>query len=155
MSVYSSLTGRPGSARPLWIAMGGIAVAAAGTAYDQTWHRRYPAAVSGVAEVLQAHWMILVGIVTVAVALFAGVRTVRHSRSAAVAVRVALLGAAAMLTGFAMDTVDHARGLESPFGHMLISLGFLIVIVTLPAALVFVGLRGTTERRRSCRSLAE
>lgn len=143
---------RSRDARTLWGGVMGLAVVMLGTMYDQAWHRRHPTAMGGTAEVLQAHWLILAGILTVVAALLAGTRTVARSRSVATAIRVALLGAAAMLAGFALDTAAHVRRLESPFGHTLISLGFMLVMVMLAAALLLLGLHSVAARRRPDRS---
>lgn len=134
--------------RALWTAIAGIAIGIAGVIWDNRWHGRHSGeGITGLSEVFEAHWLIFVGILVIAVALYVGVASVRHPQRAALATRIAFGGAVAMLVGFVWDSIYHAQGTESPAGHALIYLGLVVVIVAVPTALAFLRARRAAARQ--------
>ena len=133
--------------RALWTTVVGIAIGIAGVIWDNSWHGRHAdTGITGLNEVFEAHWLIFVGILVIAVALSVSVASVRHPQRAALATRTAFGGAVAMLVGFVWDNIYHAQGTESPAGHTLIYLGLAVVIVTVPMALASLPARRAAAR---------
>ncbi len=56
--------------RALWTTVVGIAIGIAGVIWDNSWHGRHAdTGITGLNEVFEAHWLIFVGILVIAVSL--------------------------------------------------------------------------------------
>ena len=124
--------------RSLWIALGGLLLGILGVGWDRLWHSRHAGGqLSGASELLEAHWLMILGVVITLVALVTAVRSVRRPRSAVVGTWIALVGSVLMVVGFGWDSGRHIQGTESPTAHAMIYAGLLSVVIGLPAALAF------------------
>jgi hypothetical protein len=135
--------------RLLWIGLGGLALGILGAGWDRVWHSRHVGSeLASATEVLEAHWLVILGVLVIFVSLSLAVRSVRRPRSAVASTWIAFVGSLSMVIGFAWDSTRHIQGTESPGGHVMIYAGLLLVIVGLPAALAFSrNLTGPPARR--------
>lgn len=121
----------------LWTALGGVLVGVLGVGWDMAWHSRQPGGgLAGAEEVLEAHWLMILGVLIIFVALALAVRSIRGPRPAVVATWIALVGSISMAVGFAWDSARHIQGTESPTAHALIYVGLAVVVVAVPVALL-------------------
>lgn len=99
--------------RSLWIALGGLALGILGVGWDKAWHSRHAGSpITGATEVLEAHWLMILGVVIIFVALAVAVRAIRQPRSAAISTWIAFVGSVLMVAGFAWDSARHVQGTE-------------------------------------------
>jgi hypothetical protein len=76
---------RASTRRSLWIALGGLVLGILGVGWDRAWHsRRAGSELAGPVEVLEAHWLMILGVVIIFVALVVAVWSIRQPRSAAI-----------------------------------------------------------------------
>jgi hypothetical protein len=114
--------------RLLWIALGGLGIL--GAVWDTVWHSRHAGSeLASASERLEAHWLVIFGVLVIFVALSLAVRSVRQPLSAVASTWIAFVGSLSMVIGFAWDSTCHIQGTESPGGHVLIYAGLLLVIV--------------------------
>lgn len=121
--------------RSLWTALGGLLLGILGMVWDRVWHSRHPDQLASATEVLEAHWLMILGVFIVFVALAVAGRAVRQPRSAVVGTWIAFVGSVFMVTGFVWDSARHIGGTESPTAHAMIYAGFVVVVIGLPVAL--------------------
>jgi hypothetical protein len=122
----------------LWTALAGLVLGILGSGWDRIWHSRHPEGeLASASKLLEAHWLIFVGILVLFAALLLAVRSIRQPRSLLVSTWVAFIGSLSTVIGFAWDSTRHIQGTESPGGHAMIYAGTLLVIIGLPAALAF------------------
>jgi hypothetical protein len=97
----------------MWI---GVAVQVVGQIVDSRWHAAHPG-IESAAEMVEAHWVIWLG---VAIAWTAALLTLLPKRGHRGALVIGIVGLAYAL-GAAWDLVEHARGSDSAAAHVLLA----------------------------------
>jgi hypothetical protein len=116
--------------RSLWYAAVGLGLVAAGVGWDAVWHgRNDDGDISGATELVQAHWLMFLGVLVIALSTLVGV--VRAAPRPSAAIVITFLGSVLAIIGFGWDSVRHAQGTESVPGHVLIYVGLFVVAVGL------------------------
>ena len=129
-----------------WALLAGAGLVIAGLFWDAAWHARHPDAFESPRDMLEAHFVIYVGLVVACAAALAALVRALPSRAAFVA---ALVGGGAAGLGHGLDALAHADGTESSLGHALATLGQLaLVIAAVVVSPISLRLpRGPRERR--------
>lgn len=122
--------------RLLGIATGGLLLAVLGAVWDMIWHQHNDNTMLGTAEVLYAHWPMLLGSVVMFVALSIAVLTVRLPGPGAGSLWAALGGSLLIMAEVVWDSIHHLQGTESAIGPAMAYTGFFLVLIGIPAAVV-------------------
>jgi protein-S-isoprenylcysteine O-methyltransferase Ste14 len=121
--------------RALSSAAVGLGLVVAGVGWDTVWHSRHEDGdVGGATELLQAHWLMFLGVLVIALSTLVAV--VRAAPRPPVPTLVTFAGSMLAIVGFGWDSVRHAQGTESVPGHVLIYVGLVVVAAGLVMAAV-------------------